>query len=96
MCAAVCCTPRANGSIEAILALIALFAATCCSSALCIGWKDLPHTCEYLRVFRRIFLAHKAQDVINNSACLHGGRVGVSANVSADVSVDVSFIFNTQ
>ena len=95
MCAAVCCTPRSNGSIEAILALIALFAATCCSNALCNGWNDLPHTCEYLRVFRRIFLPQRAQVVINNSACLHGGRVGVSANVSADVSVDVSSIFNS-
>ena len=94
MCVAVCCTPRSNGSIEAILALIALFAATCCSNALCIGWNDLPHTCEYLRVFRRIFLPQRAQDVINNSACLHGGRVGVSTDVSADVSVDVSSISN--
>ena len=85
MCAAVCCTPRSNSSIEAILALIA-------SRALCIGWNDLPHTCEYLRVFKRIFLPQRAQAVINNSACLHGGRVGVSANVSADVSVDVSSI----
>ena len=92
MCAAVCCTPRSNASIEAILAAIAIFAATCCSRALCIGWKDLPHTCEYLSVRRRIFLPQRAQDVINNSACLHGGRAGVSANVSADVSVDVSSI----
>ena len=95
MCTAVCCTPRSNGSIEAILALIALFAATCCSNALCIGWKDLPHTCEYLRVFRRIFLPQRAQDVINNSACLHGGRVGVSTDVSANVSADVLSIFNS-
>ena len=85
MRAAVCCTRRSNGSIEAILALIASFAATCCSRALCIGWKDLPHTCEYLRVFKRISLPQRAQAVINNSACLHGGRAGVSAGVSADV-----------
>ena len=90
-----CCTPRSNGSIEAILALIALFAATCCSNALCIGWNDLPHTCEYLRVFRRIFLPQRAQDVINNSACLHGGRVGVSTDVSENVSADVSSISNS-
>ena len=95
MCAAVCCPPRSNGSIEAILALIALFAVTCCSRALCNGWNDLPHTCEYLRVFRRIFLPHRAQDVINNSACLHGGRVGVSTDVSANVSADVLSIFNS-
>ena len=92
MCAAVCCTPRSNGSIEAILALIALFAATCCSRALCIGWNDLPHTCEYLRVLRRILRPQRAQAVINNSACLHGGRAGVSTDVSADVSADVSSI----
>ncbi len=92
MCAAVCCTPRSNGSIEAILAAIALFAAICCSSALCNGWKDLPHTCEYLKVFKRIFLPQLAQAVVNNSACLHGGRAGVSPDVSANVSVDVSFI----
>ncbi len=92
MCAAVCCTPRSNGSIEAFLALIAVFAATCCSRALCIGWNDLPHLCEYLRVFRRIFLPQRAQAVINNSACLHGGRVGVSPGVSVNVSADVSSI----
>ena len=90
MCDAVCCTRRSNGSIEVILALIALFAATCCSRALCIGWNDLPHTCEYLRVFRRISLPQREQAVINNSACLHGGRAGVSADVSAGVSADVS------
>ena len=89
MCAAVCCTPRSNGSIEAILALLAVFAATCCSRALCIGWKDLTHTCEYLRVLRRIFLPQREQAVINNSACLHGGRAGVSTDVSADVFADV-------
>ena len=92
MCAAVCCRPRSNGSIEAILASIALFAATCCSRALCIGWNDLPHTCEYLGVFKRIFLPQRAQDVINKSACLHGGRACVSADVSANVSADVSSI----
>ena len=92
MCAAVCCTRRSNGSIEAILALIAFSAATCCSRALCVGWKDLQPTCEYLRVFRRISLPQREQAVINNSACLHGGRAGVSTDVSADVSADVPSI----
>ena len=36
-----------------------------------------------------ILLPQMAQAVINNSACLHGGRVGVSTDVSADVSADV-------